>query len=324
MTRTRSLASGLLAISAAAAMALTTAGGASAAPAPSDGTANPSVASVRVDAGGAADYWTPERMQAAVPGDTLAGKALERGNRSAAAVEKGKPSSTKGTKPTTGSPAIAKSEDPVSHIGKVFFTLGHSNYVCSGNAVSSDNGSTVATAGHCVNEGPGAYATNFIFVPAYENGAAPYGKWTAKTLYAPTQWVSAGDMTYDTGFAVVNPDSNGDLLTDVVGGSGTAFNPARGLEYTSYGYPAAAPFDGQTLKSCTGTAAKDPNNPQFGTQGIPCDMTGGSSGGPWFIGSDSEGLQNSINSYGYNGSAVMYGPYWGKVIKATYDKAAAS
>jgi hypothetical protein len=322
MTRTRSLASGLLAISAAAVLALTTAGGVSAAPAPSDGTADPSVASVKVDAGGAADYWTPERMQGAVPGDTLAGKALERGNRSSAAVvEKGKPSSTKATK---GKSTIAQSEDPVSHIGKVFFTLGGANYVCSGNAVASTNGSTVATAGHCVNEGPGAYATNFIFVPAYENGAAPYGKWTAKTLYAPTQWVSAGDMTYDTGFAVVNPDSNGDLLTDVVGGSGTAFNQARGLEYTSYGYPAAAPFDGQTLKSCTGTAAKDPNNPQFGTQGIPCDMTGGSSGGPWFIGTDSEGLQNSINSYGYNGSAVMYGPYWGKVIKATYDKAAAS
>ncbi|WP_457948931.1 trypsin-like serine peptidase [Pseudarthrobacter sp. alpha12b] len=322
MTRTRSLASGLLTFSAAAVLALTSAGGASAAPAPANGNANPSVASVTLDAGGAADYWTPERMQSAVPGDTLAGKALERGNRSSAAlVEKGKPATNKGTK---GKPTIAQSENPVSHIGKVFFTLGGANYVCSGNAVASTNRSTVATAGHCVNEGPGAYATNFIFVPAYENGAAPYGKWTAKALYAPTQWASNGDMTYDTGFAVVNPDGNGDLLTDVVGGSGTAFNQARGLTYTSYGYPAAAPFDGQTLKSCTGTASDDPNNPQFGTQGIPCDMTGGSSGGPWFIGIGSDGLQNSINSYGYNGSPVMYGPYWGTVIQDTFKRAAKS
>jgi hypothetical protein len=260
-------------------------------------------------------------MQSAIPGDTLAGKALERGNRSSLpVVEKGNPSTTKGTK---GKPTIAKSENPVSHIGKVFFTMGTTNYVCSGNAVSSANGSTVATAGHCVNES-GAYATNFVFVPAYDNGAAPYGKWTAKALYAPTQWVANGDMTYDTGFVVVNKDSNGQALTDVVGGSGTAFNQARGLTYTAYGYPQASPFNGTSLWSCTGTAKNDPNNPKFGTQGIPCDMTGGSSGGPWFIGIGSDGLQNSINSYGYNGSAVMYGPYWGTDIEATYTDAAAS
>jgi len=321
MTRTRSLASGFLTFSAAAVLALASAGGASAAPAPSDGKATTSVARVTVDAAGAADYWTPDRMQSAIPGDTLAGKALERGNRSnPGLVEKGKPATTKGTK---GKPTIAQSENPVSHIGKVFFTLGGANYVCSGNAVSSKNGSTVATAGHCVNEGPGAYATNFIFVPAYENGAAPYGKWTAKALYAPKAWETNGDMTYDTGFAVMNP-LNGKTLTSVVGGSGVAFNQARGLTYTSYGYPAAAPFNGETLKSCTGTATDDPNNPQFGSQGIPCDMTGGSSGGPWFMGIGSNGIQNSINSYGYNRNPVMYGPYWGSVIESTYNNAAAS
>lgn len=325
MTRTRSLASGLLTFSAAAVLALTSAGGASAAPAPSDGDANPSVASVTIDSGGAADYWTPERMQSAVPGDTLSGKALERGNRSSdVLVQKGKPASTK---PTKGKATIAQSENPVSHIGKVFFTMGGTNYVCSGNAVTSTNGSTVTTAGHCVNEGPGAYASKFIFVPAYQNGAAPYGKWTAKALYAPSQWVSNGDMTYDTGFAVMNP-LNGQTLTSVVGGSGTAFNQARGLTYTSYGYPAASPFNGETLKSCTGAATPDTNNTQFGTQGIRCDMTGGSSGGPWFIQTNSTtgaaGVQNSINSYGYNGSPVMYGPYWGSVIQTTFISAAAS
>jgi hypothetical protein len=324
MTSTRSLASALLSLSAATVLALTGAGAATAAPA-ADDNQNPSVTSAVLDAAGAADYWTPERMQSALPGDTLAGKALERGNRSSAAVvEKGKPTSTKGTKGTTTTTATAQSEKPVNHIGKVFFTLAGANYVCSGNAVASTNGSTVATAGHCVNEGPGAYATNFVFVPAYENGAAPYGKWSARALYAPSQWVSNGDMTYDTGFAVMNRNPQNQTLTSVVGGSGVAFNQARGLTYKSYGYPAAAPFNGETLKSCTGKAVNDPNNPQFNTQGIPCDMTGGSSGGPWFIGTNSDGVQNSINSYGYNRSAVMYGPYWGSVIQSTYNSAAAS
>ena len=216
------------------------------------------------------------------------------------------------------------SETPVPHIGKVFFTLGGTNYVCSGNSVSSGNKSTVSTAGHCVNEGPGAFATKFTFVPAYLNGAAPYGKWTAKALYAPTQWSSSGDMTYDTGFAVMST-LNGQYLTDVVGGSGLQFNAARGLSYKSFGYPAAAPFNGESLKSCSGTATNDPYNPQFNTQGIPCNMTGGSSGGPWFIGTSASGYQNSINSYGYgSNSTTMYGPYWGSVIQQAYTTAAAS
>jgi V8-like Glu-specific endopeptidase len=322
MTRTRSFATSLLSLSAAALLALTAAGGATAAPPAAGDTEQPSVTSAAVDNTGAADYWTPERMRNAIPGDVLAGKALARGNTSSAAsVKKGSTTQVKGGK---GKTTIAVSETPVDHIGKVFFTLAGSNYVCSGNAVVSANKSTVATAGHCLNEGPGAFATNFIFVPAYLNGAAPYGKWTAKALYAPTQWSGSGDMQYDTGFAVMNT-LNGSYLSDAVDESGVEFNAAYGLTYKSYGYPAARPFNGETLWSCAGTASLDTNNSAFGTQGIPCDMTGGSSGGPWFIQSGSAaGLQNSINSYGYSGSPVMYGPYWGTVIQTTYNSAAAS
>jgi V8-like Glu-specific endopeptidase len=315
------MATSLLSLSAAALLVFGGAGGAAAAPAASDDQKSPSVASATVDTAGAADYWTTERMRSAIPGDVLAGKALERGNSSSAStVEKGSSSKVTATK---GKPTIAKDENPVKHIGKVFFTLAGGNYVCSGNAVTSGNKSTVSTAGHCINEGPGAFATNFAFVPAYLNGAAPYGKWTAKALYVPTEWSSKGDMQYDTGFAVMNR-LDGNYLSDVVGGSGVQFNAARGLTYKAYGYPAAPPFNGEILKSCPGLASTDRNNPQFMTHGISCDMTGGSSGGPWFIGSSSDGVQNSINSYGYSGSRVMYGPYWGSVIEQTYTTAAKS
>lgn len=67
---------------------------------------------------------------------------------------------------------------------------------------------------------------------------------------------------------------------------------------------------------------RDPYNPQFTTQGISCNMTGGSAGGPWFIGTSSSGYQNSVNSYGYGGNSTkMYGPYWGTVIQGTYQSA---
>jgi hypothetical protein len=222
---------------------------------------------------------------------------------------------TKAKRPTPPGPGPSASITKTT--GKVFFTLGGTNYVCSGSATSSSNRDVVSTAGHCVNEGPGAFATNWAFVPAYNNNVRPYGTWTARSLVTTSAWANQGDINYDGGFAVMNT-LNGAHLTDVVGGQGIAFNLARGLSYTSYGYPAAQPFDGQTLKSCAGTAQSDIYG---GTQSqrIPCNMTGGSSGGPWFTG----GLQNSLNSFGYNGvKNQMFGPYFGSAIQTAYNSAA--
>ena len=270
------------------------------------------------EAAAAPGYWTSERMRSAIPADTLlAGKSASTPASDVAAgapVTYGKPTAGGDIQP------MAASESPVANIGKVFFTLNGRNYVCSGNSVGATNGSVVATAAHCVHSGKGKYATNWIFVPAYENGAAPYGQWSATKLTAPTQWTKGGDITYDTAFAKVGT-LNGRTLAATVGGTAIAFNQARGLGYEAFGYPAAAPFNGQTLKSCAGTASPDPYG-QTQSQGIPCDMTGGSSGGPWFLGS---GAQNSVNSFGYNNIPnVMFGPYYGSVAQTTYATAAAS
>ena len=333
MRTPKTLATSLLSLSAAALLALSAAGAASAAPAPGKApTETSAVSSHAVVETGGAEYWTAERMRNAIPGDVLAERAKQRSANSKSALNRladaGAPSTVEAQAPRQQAKELQTkgnaSESPVKHIGKVFFTLGGANYVCSGNSVSSTNKSTVSTAGHCLNEGPGAFATKFTFVPAYLNGSAPYGMWTANALYAPTQWSSGGDMTYDTGFAVMNT-LNGKKLSDVVGASGLKFNAARGLSYKAFGYPAAPPFTGESLKSCSGTATNDPYNPDFKTQGIPCNMTGGSSGGPWFIGSSATGYQNSVNSYGYgSNSTTMYGPYWGSVIQQTYTSAAAS
>lgn len=320
MNASRSLATSLLSLSAAALLVFSTGSAATAAPDSSDrGSAG--VASKAVDGSGATAYWTAERMRAAIPGDVLADKALARGNSSNAdTVEKGSSTRIAGT---AGKPPLHEDENPVSYIGKVFFTMDGLNYVCSGNSVASANESTVSTAGHCINGGPDSFAINFVFVPAYLDGVAPYGEWAATSLHVPTQWSSAGDMQYDTGFAVVAP-VKGQTLTAAVGASGVQFNAARGLTYKAYGYPAASPFDGTSLKSCTGTATDDTINRKFNSQGIPCDMTGGSSGGPWFIGTSSGGYQNSINSYRYTKGKLanrMFGPYWGSVIQQVYSDA---
>ncbi|RXZ68760.1 trypsin-like serine peptidase [Agromyces albus] len=266
----------------------------------------------------AAEYWTPDRMRGATPADVLVADKVA--STPASEVAKGAPVTYGKPAPAPDVDLFATSEAAVPNIGKVFFTLGGRNYVCSANSVSATNGSVVSTAGHCVHSGKGKFASRWIFVPAYENGAAPYGQWAATSFSAPTQWTKGGDITYDTAFVKVAP-LNGRTLAQTVGASAVAFNQARGLAYEAFGYPAAAPFDGQTLKSCAGTATADPYG-QTQSQGIPCDMPGGSSGGPWFLGS---GAQNSLNSFGYNNIPnMMFGPYYGSVAQTAYATAAAS
>ena len=330
MTSKKTLAGSLLSLSTGLLLAVSAIGGATASSATSQDLTQFQVTSTPVSS--PQGYWTPERMRAALPGDVLAAKAVARhdsaGPAPAAAVETGALTRFAGTAPqTTATTALHADEAPVSHIGKVFFTLAGANYVCSGNSIAAQNKSLVATAGHCVNEGPGAFATNWIFVPGYVNGKAPYGQWPARSLHAARNWTAAGDIRYDTGFAVV-ARVGGKTLADVVGASGVEFNQARGLTYKSYGYPAAVPFTGQTLVSCTGTAKNDTINPQFNSQGISCDMTGGSSGGPWFAQADTnatsgaDGFQNSVNSYGYGTtSTTMFGPFWGSTTMKVYNSA---
>lgn len=272
--------------------------------------------------GEATAYWTPERMRRAT--DRTQHLPIRKPAPGAArtqAERPGTPATVAGIAPTLAS----SPESPRKTIGKVFFTMGGKDFVCSANSVTAANKSVVSTAGHCVNEGPGSYAERFVFVPSYDNGDAPYGEWTGVSAYTPDEWSQRGDINQDTAFVVVDK-LDGATLADTVGATGVAFNQARGRQYTSFGYPAAPPFDGETLRSCQGTASDDTvGGPGRQSQGIPCDMTGGSSGGPWFLGSGYNGpssVQNSVNSYGYGkNSTTMYGPYWGSTIQKAYKGA---
>jgi len=216
----------------------------------------------------------------------------------------------------TGGGKVAKTT------GKVFMTLNGIDYVCSGSVVPAANKSLVTTAGHCVNEGPGAFVTNFVFVPGYKNGNAPYGEWSATEVGTTNQWAQQGNFNYDVGFAVVAP-LNGKYLSNVVGSQSIGFNLARGKQVYAFGYPAESPYTGEVLDYAAGITGKDTVG---GTNdlSIKTNMTGGCSGGPWlqnFNASTGVGTQVSVNSFGYNGQPnVLYGPYFGSVIKNTYTQ----
>ncbi len=60
------------------------------------------------------------------------------------------------------------------------------------------------------------------------------------------------------------------------------------------------------------------------TWGMACNMTGGSSGGPWlssFTESSGVGTLSSLNSYGYSGVKNMYGPKFNSDTQAVYQAA---
>ena len=268
----------------------------------------------------AVDYWTTERMEAAAPAEDLVADAEASSTPVASTASPleipAAPMIEGNPQPVKKSAAAAAGTD---HIGKVFFTLGGQDYVCSANSVASQNDSTVSTAAHCVN-GDGSWATNWVFAPGYDQGDTPYGLWSATDIVAPTQWTNGEDISYDVAFAVVEPESGSATLSDTVGGSAVGFNQQRGQQYTAFGYPATAPFDGESLETCQGVGSDDTIGGSD-SEGISCDMTGGSSGGPWFLG---DGAQNSVNSFGYDiQSNVMYGPYFGAEAQSAYEEAAA-
>jgi hypothetical protein len=284
--------------------------------------------SVRQDAKA---YWSEQRMRSATP----MGRLLDRTTALASpttTVNRGLPALIQPTRqalsdlfptalPETGG-AWSAGGDVTTTAGRVFFNFNGADASCSGDAVTSGNRSVVITAGHCVKY-EGAWHTEWVFVPGYADGERPHGTWTANTTLTTPQWEASEDLSYDVGAAVVDP-RNGQRLTDVVGGQGIAFNQDRGQTMYSFGYPAADPYDGESLIYCSGTTFDDP---LLSTdQGMNCDMTGGSSGGPWFLRFDEEsgaGVQNSVNSFGYVFLPdVMFGPYFGSEAKALYDEAA--
>ncbi|MFC4118847.1 trypsin-like serine peptidase [Nonomuraea zeae] len=297
----------------------------------------------------ALQYWTPQRMLAARPlaapeprrtrsdGPTQGTPWATRG--ASARVSQGTPWRTGGTaRVATASVTGATAQQAVvpnspglqwtdggavvRTVGRVFFTTAEGgNASCSGTAVTSANESVVMTAGHCVKLN-GASHRNWVFVPGFDDGRRPFGTWVATRLLTTQQWNAREDINFDIAAAVVAP-LNGRTLTDVVGGQGVAFNQPRRRQMFSFGYPAAAPFDGSDLIYCSGRAFDD--NVMTRDLGLRCNMTGGSSGGPWFAGfNESTGLGwlNSVNSFKYDFAPnFMFGPFFGNEAMAVYQAA---
>ncbi|MEU9910597.1 hypothetical protein [Streptomyces sp. NPDC051001] len=254
-------------------------------------------------------------------------------------------------------PVDAKAVSPTYHdrvpeAGKVFFDSPEGQMVCSATVVQDPanpgKSNMVWTAGHCVHAGKsGGWYRNLAFVPSYNDKGlttaelesvareevAPYGVWWADWAQTSDQWIEQGGTTggdgasYDFAVIHVTPEEGGTgkSLEETVGSAlpvdfkAPAATKIQDMRAT--GYPAAEPFDGQTLYQCQdkpgrlSISASDPTMYRIG-----CTMTGGSSGGGWVAtGSDGKPALVSNTSIGPVTAGWLAGPRLGAVAKGVYD-----
>lgn len=260
-----------------------------------------------------ARYWTRARMAAAR--DVISGAqdspAAGAAQDSAGAV---------GLR-WSGAGAVARST------GRVFFTLDGTDYSCSGSAVAgaSASASVVVTAGHCVSDGAGRWATHWVFVPGYRDGRQPFGGYPARRYFVAAGWAHGGNEDDDVAFVVVKTARVRGVtrtLAAAVGGQRIGFG-YRGTLETVFGYPSAPPYSGRRLDYCAGALFPDP----YGSAdaGLNCSMTEGGSGGPWFSGFDprtGRGTITGVTTFRYaNNSLALYSANLGTTARALYEQA---
>lgn len=266
-----------------------------------------------------AAYWTPERLQSAVPmdlprveagslneisKDKLAKKLIEGDDGAPPTIDLA-PDSYQIFKPNhqetvsnklldTGTlaelftsarltPTTADTSYPYRTVGKLFFTTPTGNKTCSASVIGKR---VLLTAGHCVHNGNGSnsgWFTNFLFIPAYNNGTAPYQSWTTTLSTVKGTWYSGGGTVpnpMDYGMLeVADKTINGTIqkIGDITGYLGwqtdsTIPNHAHIIGYSNN-------FDsGNMMHQVTAQSAKavDANNVEYGS-----DMSVGAGGSPW-------------------------------------------
>ncbi|MGW4424337.1 trypsin-like serine peptidase [Streptosporangium sp. NPDC004631] len=262
------------------------------------------------------DYWTPRRMAAAAPIGLLGTVTGALSTTSVPVPVHLRHGRTGGAQWNTGGWVTRTT-------GRVFLTIDGVDFVCSASSVRSANRDLVVTAGHCVKNGGGAWADNWVFIPGYDRGRRPYGQFTARRMFVAGPWARDGDDSHDVGMVAVGR-RDGRHLGDVAGAQDIAFGTPRGRQTHGFGFPADTPYDGEHLVYCAGPVRDDPHG-QTGDQGLRCDMTAGASGGPWLSGfnpATGRGTVTSVSSFKYSDDrGTMYGPYFGETARQLYTVA---
>jgi len=271
------------------------------------------------------NYWTPERMRSAIPREVKVSKEFTKNTRKDFGDVYQETSEIVLSEPALPKKLIDESNfNSITNYGtangKVFFydPVKDKHYSCSGAAINSSSKRIVATAAHCVHDGPdGSWYQNWIFIPNYLNGLAPNGAFSAVVYWSLPGWIEYGEtipgFNSDVAFVTTDTNFSGLRVVDAVGGHGITYGGGYELDMVLFGYPKNF-FGGHIMRFCSGTTE------HLLYQGYDfvliegCNFVKGASGGPWLKSYNNDtgvGVLRGITSWGWNFGTELnpYFPY---------------
>jgi V8-like Glu-specific endopeptidase len=183
-------------------------------------------------------------------------------------------------------PSDARHHYPYRTVGKLFFSKGADGFICSGAVIRPR---LILTAGHCVHAGSGGvdgFFESFVFVPAYDQGNAPFRAWAATVVWTTVSWGNSGGVIPNLAdFAIIEVRDQvfreqgrkvRKRIGDVTGYLGYRSDGLLPNHTKQLGYPANHDF-GEIMHQVDSQhfVPFDQGTVLYGN-----DMEGGSSGGP--------------------------------------------
>lgn len=211
---------------------------------------------------------------------------------------------------------------PHTTIGRASFTDHNGQlFNCSASAIS---GNVMLTAAHCLYDtSANRWVSNFVFTPAYRNGATPFGTFPATECWILNAWINLSGspniqwVRWDVGVCKMGKNSAGQTLNNAVGSLGRRWNASYVRHFHTFGYPGrdtndqVIPDSGKYLQVCVAESFQpEPEWLHFNTRGMGCDLGKGMSGGPWVrnygptVGGEVDGVSSVIE----RGKKNTFGP----------------
>ena len=172
-------------------------------------------------------------------------------------------------------------EYPYSTVGRLYFNDGYNIYNCTASLINYD---VIVTAAHCVYDTDYNYwYGGWQFVPADWNYASimPWGYYNYYSATILSKWASAKKsskgLSSDVAILELYGNGTAPYAGYYAGWLGYSWNTSTKMVHHAIGYPSNI-FSGISSYICVGESFSNK-----GGLGLGCDMTYGSSGGPWIL-----------------------------------------